>query len=119
LSLPAPPPPVNPIFQVSPAHSSVQSSHARKRLKIESHHAHDKGKVDVAPSSPSSDFTKSVSSHMHLRDDCFHVISEIRPKGSTHPKDNSEKSKGDSRNNGKIASQSGKYGFSVYLFIEC
>jgi hypothetical protein len=89
----------------------VQSSHARKRLKTESHHAHDKGKVVAAPSSPSSDSAKSVSSRMHLRDDCSHVISEIKPKGSTHPKANSEKSKGDNNNKGKIASQSGKYGF--------
>jgi hypothetical protein len=30
---------------------------------------------------------------MHLRDDCSHVISEIRPKGSTQPKENLGKSK--------------------------
>ena len=48
---------------------------------------------------------------MNLRDDCSHVISEIRPKGSAQPKAISEKSKGDSNNQGKIASQSGKYGF--------
>jgi hypothetical protein len=72
---------------------------------------HDKGKVFVAPSSPSTNSTKSISSRMHLRDDCSHVISEIKPKGSTQPKANSEKSKGDNNNKGKIASQSGKYGF--------
>ena len=54
---------------------------------------------------------KYVSSRMHLRDDCTHVISDIRPKGCTHPKANSERSKGDNNNKGKIASQSGKYGF--------
>jgi hypothetical protein len=48
---------------------------------------------------------------MNLRDDCSHVISKIRPKGSTHPKENSERSKGDSIKKGNIASQSGKYGF--------
>jgi hypothetical protein len=80
-------------------------------LKIEAHHAPDKGKSIVAPSSPSNDSDKSVSSCMHLRDDFSHVISEIRPKGSTHPKENSERSKGDNNNKGKIASQSGKYGF--------
>jgi hypothetical protein len=111
LSLPAPPPPVNQIVQAAHAHSPVQSSHTKKRLKIEAHHAPDKGKVVVAPSSPSNDSAKSVSSRMHLRDDCSHVISEIRPKGSTQPKENSEKSKGDNNNKGKIASQSGKYGF--------
>jgi hypothetical protein len=80
-------------------------------LKTEAHHAPDKGKATVAPSSPSNGYDKSVSSQMHLRDDCSHVISEIRPKGSAQPKANSEISKGDSSNKGKIASQSGKYGF--------
>jgi hypothetical protein len=111
LSLPAPPPPVNQIVQVAPAHSPIQSSHTRKRLKTKSHHAPYKGKVVAAPSSPSNDSAKSVSSSMHLRDDLSHVISDISPKGSTQPKENLEKSKGDNNNKGKIASQSGKYGF--------
>ena len=72
---------------------------------------HDKGKVVATPSSPSSDSTKFVSSCMHLRDECSHVVSEIKPQGSTQPKANLGKSKGDSSNKGKIASQSGKYGF--------
>jgi hypothetical protein len=79
LSLPPSPPQVNPNVQISHAHSHVQSSHASKRLKIEAHHVHDKGKAIVSPSSPSSDSAKSVSSCMHLRDDCSHVISEIKP----------------------------------------
>jgi hypothetical protein len=53
LSLPAPPP-TNQIVQVALAHSPVQSSRASKRLKIEAHHAPDKGKSIVAPSSPSN-----------------------------------------------------------------
>jgi hypothetical protein len=117
LSLPAPPPPANPNVYISPVQSPVQSSHARKRLKTKAHHMHDKGKVDAAPSSPSSGSSKSISSCMHLRDDCSHVISEIKPQGSTQPKANSEKSKGDSNNKGKIASQSGKYGFLFYFII--
>jgi hypothetical protein len=72
---------------------------------------HEKGKDGVAPSSPSSDSVKSVSSRMHLRDDCSHVISEIKPQGSTQPKVISGKSRGDSNSKGKIVSQSGKYGF--------
>jgi hypothetical protein len=80
-------------------------------LKIEAHHALDKGKSIVAPSSPSNGSDKSVSSQMHLRDDCSHVINEIRPKGSVQPKENSGKLKGDNNNQGNIASQSGKYGF--------
>jgi hypothetical protein len=111
LSLPGPPPPFNPIVQISPTHSPVRSFHTSKRVKTETHHAHDKGKFVAAPSSPSSDSAKSVSSRMHLRDDCSHVISEIKSKGFTQPKANSEKSKGDNNNKGKIASQSGKYGF--------
>jgi hypothetical protein len=110
LSLPAPPA-INRIIQVVHVHSLVQSSHVIKRLKIEAHHAPDKGKVIVVPSSPSNESTKSVSPHMHLRDDCSHVFSEIRSKGSTQPKANSERSKGDSRNKGNIVSMSGKYGF--------
>jgi hypothetical protein len=39
------------------------------------------------------------------------MVGEIRPKGSAQPKAISEKSKGDNNNQGKIASQSGKYGF--------
>jgi hypothetical protein len=110
LSLPSPPP-VNQIVQAAHVHSLVQSSHASKRLKTEAHHAYDKGKSIVSPSSPSNDSAKSGSSHMHLRDDFSHVINEIRPKGSTQHKANSKRSKGDNKNKGKIASQSGKYGF--------
>jgi hypothetical protein len=79
-------------------------------LKTEAYHAPDRGKSIVAPSSPSNGSDKSVSSCMHLRDDCSHVINEIRPKGSAQPKAISERSKGD-KNKGMIASQSGKYGF--------
>jgi hypothetical protein len=117
LSLHAPSP-INPIVQASP-HSPVHPSHSSKRLKTEIHHALDKGKSIVAPSSPSNGSEKSVSSRMHLRDNCSHVISEITPKGSVQPKAKLGKSKGDSSNQGKIASQSGKYGFQVFYFIYC
>jgi len=109
-SLPSPPP-INQIAQDAPVHSPVQSSHARKRLKTKAHHALDKGKSIVVPSSPSNGSDKYVSSWMHLRDDCSHVISELRPKVSAQPKENSEKLKGDINNQGNIASQNGKYGF--------
>jgi hypothetical protein len=89
----------------------VQSSHARKRLKAEAHHALDKGKATASPSSPSNDSDKSVSSQMHLRDDCSHMINESKPKGSAQPKENSRKSRGDNNNQGRVASQTGKYGF--------
>jgi hypothetical protein len=68
-------------------------SYSNKRLKTEAHYAPVKGKATTAPSSPSNDSDKSVSSHMHWRDDCSHVINEIRPKGSTQPKANSEEIK--------------------------
>ena len=76
------PPPKNQIVQVAPTHSPVQSSHASKRLKTEAHHALDKGKATAAPFSPSNGSNKSLSSRMHLRDNCSHVINKIRPKGS-------------------------------------
>jgi hypothetical protein len=110
LSLPAPPP-INQIVQAAPIHSPFQSSHAIKRLKTEAQHALDKGKATAAPSSPSNGSNKSVSSRMHLRDDCSHLINEIRPKGLAKPKENLERPKGNNNNKGKIASQSGKHGF--------
>jgi hypothetical protein len=79
-------------------------------LKIGANHAPDKVKATAAPSLPSNSFDKYVYSWMHLRDDFSHVINEIRPKGSPRPKENSERSKGDINNKGRIASQSGKYG---------
>jgi hypothetical protein len=105
------PPPLNPISQAAPNHLPVQSSHASKKLKTKSHLASGKGKVVDAPSSPSDDSGKYVSSQMRLRDDCSHVISEINPKGSTQLKEFSRKSRGDSSNQGKVASQTRKYGF--------
>jgi hypothetical protein len=95
----------------------VQSSHARKILKIEAHHSLDKGKATIAPSSPSNGSDKSVSSWMYFRDDCSHVIIEIRPKGSTHPKVNLGKSRGDSNNQGRVASQTGKIWILSFIFI--
>jgi hypothetical protein len=83
-------------------------------LKTEALHAPDKGKAIASPSSPSNESDKSVSSCMHLRDDCSHVINEIRTKGSTQPKGNSKRSKGYNINKGKIVSQSGKYGFLIF-----
>jgi hypothetical protein len=80
---------------------------------------HDKGKVVAAPSSPSSDSAKSVSSHMHLRDDCSHVISEIKPQGSTQPKANSRKSKGDSINKGKLPLKVANMVFDYVLLFIC
>jgi hypothetical protein len=89
----------------------MKSSYASKILKNEAHHALDKGKFIVAPSSPSNGSDKSVSFWIHLRDDCSHVISEIRPKGSALLKENSGKSRGDNNNQGRVSSQIGKYGF--------
>jgi hypothetical protein len=66
--------------------SLVQSSHVSKSLKIDVPHVQDKGKATTSPFSPSNDSSKSVSSHMHMKDDCSHVISEIQPQGSNQPK---------------------------------
>jgi hypothetical protein len=101
----------NPNAQIAPVHSPVRSSHASKRLKIEAPHVQDKGKTIASPSSPSNDSAKSVSSRMHLMDDCSHVISEINPQGFNQPKANSRKSKGDNNDKRRIVSQSVKYGF--------
>jgi hypothetical protein len=70
-----------------------------------------KRKSATAPSASSNNSDKSVSSHMHWKDDFSHMISEMRLKDSTQPKAGSEGLKDDSINKGKIASQTGKYGF--------
>jgi hypothetical protein len=106
LSLP-PPPPVNTNVQIALIDSPAQSSHASKRLKNDVRHVQDKGNFFASPSSPS----KSLSSHMNLKDDCSHVISEIQAQGSNQPQDNSGKSKVDNNDKRKILSQSGKYDF--------
>jgi hypothetical protein len=61
------------------------------------------------PHPPMTD--KSMSSQMHLREYCSHMINEINPNESAQPKANSRKSRGDSSNQGRVASQTGKYGF--------
>jgi hypothetical protein len=81
LSLP-PIPRINPNVQITSVHSPIKSSHAIKRIKTDVPHVKDKGNVVASPSSPSNDSSKSVSSHMHLKDDCSHIISEIHPQGS-------------------------------------
>jgi hypothetical protein len=103
LTLPAPPT-FNPIVQDAPNHSPVQSFYTSKILNTEAHYAFDKGKSIATPSSPSNDSDKSVSSWMHLRDNCSHVISEINPKEFAQPKDNSRKLRGDNINQGRFAS---------------
>jgi hypothetical protein len=66
--------------------SLVQSSHASKRFKIDVPHVKDKGKVVASPSSPSNESSISVSSHMNIKVDCSHVISEIQPQVSNQPR---------------------------------
>jgi hypothetical protein len=102
------PPPFNPNVHISRVVLLVQSSHASKRLKTDIPQlVQDKEKETASPSSPSNDSSKYVSSHMHLKDECSHVINEIQPQGSNQPRATSEKSKGNNNEKRKIASQSG------------
>jgi hypothetical protein len=106
------PPPINTNFQISHAISPVQCLHTSKRLKNDIPQlVQDKGKTTASPSSPSIDSSKYVSSRLHLKEECSDVINEIQPRGSNQPRATLEKSKGNNRENRKIASQSGKYGF--------
>jgi hypothetical protein len=111
-SFPLPPPPLkNQVSQVDPDVSPVQSSHASKRLKIYVlEHVQDKGKRISTPSDSSKESSKIVSSHLHLKDDCSHVISAVQPQGFNQSKATTEKSKGGSSEKRKNASHS-KYGF--------
>ena len=89
----------------------VGMSYSNKRLKTEACYASVKEKVVTTPSAFLDNSDKSVSSHMHWKDDCSHVINKMRLKDSTQRKAGSEGLKDDSINKGKIASQTGKYGF--------
>jgi hypothetical protein len=83
--------------QVDIALSPIQSSHSSKRLKIDvPKPMQDKGKETTTHSSSSKESTESVSSRLHLKDDCSHVISVIQTQGSNHSNFSTEKSKGDS-----------------------
>jgi hypothetical protein len=76
MSLPLPPPPT----QVDRVVSPLQSSHARKILKSTIPEPKlDKGKEVANPSKSSKDSSESISSQLHLKDYCSHVISEIHP----------------------------------------
>jgi hypothetical protein len=104
MSIPLPPL-VNPNVQIIHVVLPIQSPHVSKRLKIDiPQPVQDKGKEVSSPSSPSNDSSKYVSPHMHLKDDCSHVIGEIQPQGSNQPQATSEKSKGNISEKRKITS---------------
>jgi hypothetical protein len=87
LSLPPPSPPFNPNAQVDHIVSPAQSSHASKRLKTTMLEPEiDKGKEVANSPNSSENSSKSVSSHLHLNDNCSHVFSEIHPQGSNQTK---------------------------------
>jgi hypothetical protein len=83
LPLPSPLLPINPNSQVDRDASPVHSSHSSKRLKNDVPKLElDKGKAVVTPSNSSKDSSESVSSHLHLKDDCSHIISAVHPQGT-------------------------------------
>jgi hypothetical protein len=85
--LPPPPPPFNPNAQVDHFSSLVYSYHARNILKTTIPEPElDKGKGVANPSKSSKDSSESMTSHIHLKDSCSHVISEIYPQGSNQLK---------------------------------
>jgi hypothetical protein len=84
---------------------------SNKRLKIEAYYASVKKKAATAPSAYSDNCGKSVSSHLHWKDNCSHMINKMRLKDSTHPKASSEGLKDDSINKGRLPHKLKKYGF--------
>jgi hypothetical protein len=67
-------------------------------------HVQDKGKEVASPCSPSNDSSKSMSSCMHLKDDCSHVIIEMKPQRPNQQRATFGKSKRDNNDKMKIAS---------------
>jgi hypothetical protein len=89
----------------------MQSSHASKRLiTYAPKPMQDKGKRVATASKSSKESSESVSSCLHLKDDCCHVISAVQPRGSSQPKAITERSKEDNNEKRPNASHS-KYNF--------
>jgi hypothetical protein len=87
LPLPLPPSPFNPNAQDDRIVSPAQSSHASKMIKTTMPDPKiDKGKEVANSPNSSKNSSESTSSHLHLKDNCSHVISEIFPQGSNQPK---------------------------------
>jgi hypothetical protein len=108
--------PINPNAQDDHVVSPVQSSHASKRLKTDVPKPElDKGKGVATPSKSSKDSSESVSSHLHLKDDCSHVISAVHPQGSHQLKaiaqDKSEMGSKEGSTEKRQNASHNKYGF--------
>jgi hypothetical protein len=58
-----------------------------------------------------------MSSDLHLKDECSHVIRAIQAQGSNQPRDTQENSNGDNNEKRKYASQRSKYGFYKFFMI--
>jgi hypothetical protein len=100
-----PPPLINPNAQISHLVSPVHSLHTNKRLKTGvPQHVLDNEKEMTSPSILSTKSFKSVSSCLHLKYDCSHVISAIQPQGSNQPRDTLEKSRGKNSEKRRYAS---------------
>lgn len=119
VSLPLPPPPssFNPNAQIDRVASPIQSNPLmQERLEIVILKPEiDKGKEVANLSKSFKDSSESVSSRVHLKDSCSHVISEIQPQASNQlqvvAQDTSVKgSKKGSSEKRQNASRS-KYGF--------
>jgi hypothetical protein len=86
-------------------------SYSNKRLKIKAYYTSVKEKATTSPSASSDNSGNSVSSHLHWKDDCPHMIRKMRLEDSTQPKAGSKGLKYYSISKRKIASQTKKYGF--------
>jgi hypothetical protein len=118
-SITPPPLPINPNSQDDHVVSPIQSSHARKRLKTDVPKPElDKGKGVSTPSKSSKDSSESVSSHLHLKDDCSHIISAVHPQGSHQLKeiaqDKSEIESKEGNSEKRQNASHNKYGFQCY-----
>jgi hypothetical protein len=82
ISITPPPPQINPNAQFYHASFPIQSSHASKRIKTDVPKPKlDKGKGATNLAKSSKDSSKSMSSHIHLKDIFSHVVCEIHSQG--------------------------------------
>jgi hypothetical protein len=64
----------------------------------------------ATPSKSSKESYEFVSSRLHLKDDCSHVINAVQPHGSNQPKAATKRSKEENSEKRPNASHN-KYGF--------
>jgi hypothetical protein len=64
-------------------HTTTGMSYSNKRLKTKAYYTSVKEKATTSPSASSDNSSKFMSSHLHWKGDCPHMINKMRLEDST------------------------------------